>query len=220
MPVPRYGVWAATPTSFEAEDNDDDPRSPHIHLKFKNGSNSTRVFHAAINVKSVGQDSRLVYWLVKGLKNDFTDGLKNLERGFHPIAPGDRLGLDYVRSGLITIKEGELLEHDVEGPNNDILDKVGPILQAAIDSGSTTVYLFGSQFRRRDGIHDIHMNQGSLPHFDNGVGQDGAIFFRFPDDHWEAIFLAFASQKIPTDGRGLPAGHAKELVDLLDQQAA
>lgn len=76
--------------------------------------------------------------------------------------------------------------------------------------------MFGSQFPHKDEIHDIHMNQGSLPKFDNGIYEDGGIIFYFPDgDHWEAIFIAFASQRIPTDNNGLPLPQSQALVELV-----
>lgn len=217
-PVKRYGVWAAKAISFHAERIPDDPIDPHIYLQFKNSPNSTDIFEAAINVKSRGDDSRLVYWFVKDPKRAVTQGLEDLEPGFHPIAAGSDRGLDYVRSGLINIEEGEVLDHDVVGDNNDIIDKVTPVLQRATHSPNATVYIFGSQYEELDGIHKIHMNQGSLPQHANGFKQDGAMFFHFPhDDHWEAIFLAFASQIIPTDERGVPVDDALELLKWLRQ---
>ncbi|KAF9537574.1 hypothetical protein EC957_007954 [Mortierella hygrophila] len=198
MPIPHYGVWVATPTALTIERDD---------------------FSAAINVKSIGLDSRLIYWLVNNLQNDFINSLRGLERGFHPLGAGN--GLDYDRSHLVDFAEGTLLEYHALWPDNGIIDQVAPILQRAIESDNVTVYIFGSQFPHGDGIHDIHMNQGSLGQFDHGVGQDGGIVFHYHDnDRWEAIFLAFASQKIPTDENGLPRDDARELVTLLSPQTA
>jgi uncharacterized protein YukJ len=62
------------------------------------------------------------------------------------------------------------------------------------------------------------MNQGS-PGFDNGVGQDGAFLLRFPDEHWEAVFLAFASQRIPTDdtsGDPLSGSQSQSLESIIE----
>jgi uncharacterized protein YukJ len=195
--VKNYGVWVAKPVSFIAETEDIDKKSPHITLKFKTSlaQDFKREFTAAINVKSIGEESRLVYWFVQAIPKALTDSLKQHDPGFHLLEDG---GLDYWRDELPDLQAGTVLNHDVPGPDNDILDKVVPILDKAIKD-KATVYIFGSQFPRRDGIHDIHMNQGSLPRFDNGVHQDGGIFFEFPGGHWEAIYLAFASQKLPTD---------------------
>jgi hypothetical protein len=59
-------------------------------------------------------------------------------------------------------------------------------------------------FRPGNGVHDIHMNQGSTGRFarDNGVWQDGGLFLHFPGgDQWVAVFLAFQSQAWHTDDR-------------------
>ncbi|KAH8687904.1 hypothetical protein BGZ60DRAFT_559124 [Tricladium varicosporioides] len=219
MPVPHYGVWVSSPLSFVAERAEIDPRSPHIELKFKNTLQSNPVFRAAINIKSLDVESRLVFWLVDNFDGStLPDTLSTLQPGFHKISQNDGLGLDYIRDGLISIPDGELLEHDLPGPNNDIIDRVSPILDAAIKR-KAKMYIWGSQFSPRpDGIHDVHMNQGSLPRFDNGVRQDGGILFHFGDDgHWEGIFLAFASQRTPTDDvKGTPLPGSVELVDQLE----
>jgi len=217
MLVKDYGVWAATPISIELDDRN--PNSPHIHLKFRDDSSANELI-AAINVRSTSLDSRLVYWLNENLQHPITDRLKVLDHGFHPISARDGRGLDYIRQKLVKVSEGELLEFNQPGPDN-IIEKVTPILQRAID-GQNKAFIFGSKFSDENGqgIHDIHMNQGSLPHFAHGVFQDGAIIFYIPNsDHWEAIFLAFASQRIPTDGRGLSSPDTTELVDQLSSKS-
>jgi len=223
MTIPHYGVWVATPTSFTAQSREQDSKSPHITLNFKDDPNTNRQLQAAINVKSTDHDTRLVYWFEQDFKHPLTDALANLDLGFHLIQPNDsqvgNLGLDYIRTQpqLIPLKDGRILQHDIPGPDNDILDEMKPVLQSAINKGAT-VYLFGSSFG--SGIHDIHMNQGSLPRFDNGVGQDGGILFNFPDDgHWEAIFLAFASQRFPTDDNtGKFLSDSKSFAQTIEQE--
>ena len=61
------------------------------------------------------------------------------------------------------------------------------------------------------------MNQGSLPRFDNGFAQDGAIFFHFPDGHWVGVFLAFASQAVKTNAKGLPEPGSPKLNDVITE---
>jgi hypothetical protein len=84
-----------------------------------------------------------------------------------------------------------------------------PELQAAINRNAT-VYLLGEPYDDMQGIHDVHMNQGSKAQFKryNGVWQDGGVIIHFPDeDRFAAILLAFASQAAHTDeetGHGLP----------------
>ncbi|KAI9147987.1 hypothetical protein HJFPF1_11808 [Paramyrothecium foliicola] len=211
MPIKNYGVWKATPTSFTAERSDRDPISPHGHLKFKDGV-SSRPLSSAINVKSISEDSRLVYWLVQDLDHPLKDKLSALEFGWHDIAKDDRgppdgIALDYLRSGIVQVESGRLLPHDVPGDQNDIVDFLLPFFDKAIQKGAT-VYLYGEQYSREDGVHDIHMNQGSGGRFrnQNGIYQDGGVLLEFPDGHWEAFFIAFASQAVKTDERGHGAG--------------
>ncbi|KAK3822198.1 MAG: hypothetical protein JOS17DRAFT_835515 [Linnemannia elongata] len=211
IPVGNYGVWACTPIGYRSETREIDRVSPHIHLFFIDDTSATshKYFTAAINVKSKGAEARLVFWHLENFQHPIISDLKSLQhhRGFYPL-PSNMFstlkGLDYIRMKDLIPNfpvHGILLEQDIPGRDNDMLDKMRPILNRAIEDRAT-VYLFGSQFNP-SGIHDVHMNQGSLPQFPNGVYQDGAIIFQF-EDHWEAVFLAFGSQKVPTDDeRGL-----------------
>jgi uncharacterized protein YukJ len=216
--IKNYGLWVGKPTDFTAERSNIDSKSPHIQLHFQDDNGEHR---AAINVKSTDRhDSRLVYWLNRTLQNSVTDKFKDLGTGFQLLQGED--GLDYIRHKLVEIAGGLVLPHDAPGPNNDIIDELTPILQDGIDR-KATIYIFGSRFDDNnggeDGIHDIHMNQGSLPRYANGVFQDGGLFLYFEDDgHWEGVFLAFASQKVPTyDDTGKPKHGAKELVEIIQE---
>jgi uncharacterized protein YukJ len=212
--VQNYGVWFCRPVKYIAEREKDDSRSPHINLTFHDKSSTS--FQAAINVKSIGEESRLVYWFNNELDASILDPYKDLSLGFHPLT-GEHNGLDFIRQqGLLTFQDGVLLEHDVPGKDNDVIDKLTPLLDRSIKE-KATIYIFGSRFTDRKGIHNIHMNQGSLPKFENGVYRDGAIFFHFEeDDSWVGVFLAFASQRVPTDDvTGLPLPGSKSLAEML-----
>lgn len=236
MTIPHYGVWACTPTRYTAETEKQDPKSPHIYLHFTDDSSSNKKLEAAINVKSTDKDTRLVFWLNRNFAHPITERLSQLELGFHLAQSTNSTssvhgnhsshghsrrqestlqGLDYIRTkGLVDIQTGRVLPHDIPGPNNDILDELDPILTDAINK-KATAYIFGSSYG--SGIHDIHMNQGSLPGYDNGIYEDGAVLFRFDDGHWEAVFLAFASQKIPTNDQGEAESNSQSLADILGQ---
>ncbi|KAK5111672.1 hypothetical protein LTR62_004777 [Meristemomyces frigidus] len=198
MPISNYGVWKGTPTSFTAQTLEQD-RSPHITLKFSDGSSKGK--QAAINVASTDSDSRLVYWLQRQWNHPITTSLTPLADGFHKATgtdgTGAELSLDYIRTTppLLDLSAGLVLQDTTPG-SGDILDQLEPILNDAI-SAQASIYIFGSSYGT--GIHDIHMNQGSAPTYENAVGQDGALIFHYNDGHFEAVFLAFASQSIPTD---------------------
>ncbi|KAJ9497135.1 hypothetical protein LTR99_002071 [Exophiala xenobiotica] len=216
MPIQDYGVWKGKPVSYKVDPPSDS--SPHINLVFT-GDGPTKL-SAAINVKSTSQPSQLVYWFDRNFSHPLTQTLAQLDYGFQAIDSDDSqtkdLALDYVRTpDLLQLKEGRVLPFTEDGPDNDILDELQPILDDAIQQ-KADIYLYGSSYGT--GIHDIHMNQGS-PGFDNGVGQDGAFLLRFPDEHWEAVFLAFASQRIPTDdtsGDPLSGSQSQSLESIIE----
>ncbi|KAJ5631269.1 uncharacterized protein N7484_011369 [Penicillium longicatenatum] len=243
MTISHYGVWACTPTSYEAQTTKEDPKSPHIYLHFTDDSSSSKSLEAAINVKSTDKDTRLVFWLNRNFTHSITEQLSNLDLGFHLTsspsssnpsnssnkteskhhnnrrhhrhARRDQVatlqGLDFVRTkGLVDIQQGEILGSD--GSDASILAQLDPIISDAINK-KATAYIFGSSYG--SGIHDVHMNQGSLPSYSNGIYEDGALLFKFDDGHWEAVFLAFASQKIPTDDDGESTSDSKSLASIL-----
>ncbi|KAM0077536.1 hypothetical protein ACKRZS_009872 [Fusarium odoratissimum] len=203
MPVESYGVWKAKPVRYTYEDRHQDPVSPHLSLFFTDDEGTEG--RAAINIKSGDHaESRLAYWTLPHFTHPITEKLAVLNDSFQLLAgtseqgPGG-LALDYIRGNLFRRSDGRILEHDVEGPDNDILDELKPILDRAI-SADATVYIYGSRFSNGEGIHNIHMNQGSSRRWnrDNGVFQDGGLICRF-EDHWEAVFIAFASQAVHTE---------------------
>lgn len=233
MPVNDYGVWKGVPVHFEFEDRYEDPHSPHLSLyyhdnakkeprfdrlhrqKHKNhppNMNKPReipgLFRAAINIKSVGQESRLAYWVNYNLdRHCLVQKLANVEFGFHSYRKGQGEALDYIRNNLFDAKHGRKLPHDIDGPNNDIIDVLEPHVRQSIER-QAEVYFFGSRFSSKDGIHNVHMNQGNVERFrgDDGVFQDGGLVIHYKDTgQWVGIFLAFSSQAVHTDDR---TGHA------------
>ena len=210
MPIDNYGVWVAKPVRVSAERAEQDSRSPHIHLYYKNQENDSEEFRASINVKSLSEISELVFWLIPNFKHPILNKLQDLDKGFQQIeSEAGGVALDYIRGNLINFREGRILPHDLPGERDDIIDYVMPELESAIERNAT-VYLFGEPYDDRKGIHNIHMNQGSVAQFArfNGVWQDGGIIIHFPaENRFDAIFLAFASQAIHTDetrGNALP----------------
>ncbi|ALL66794.1 hypothetical protein K788_0003038 [Paraburkholderia caribensis MBA4] len=79
---------------------------------------------------------------------------------------------------------------------------------------NVTVYGFGFLFEPgHDGLHETHMNQGNPKpqpgsrvrdhSSENGTFQDGAVMVEV-DGRFEALFVAFQTQLVPTDNRGWP----------------
>ncbi len=92
------------------------------------------------------------------------------------------------------------------GADNDLKDLLEGAALKAMKEAGTLLYALGARwgpeknrpdqyfrFAPGNGVHDIHMNQGSAGAYrkDNGVYQDGALFLEFPGGRWRGIFLAF-----------------------------
>ncbi|KAL2013194.1 hypothetical protein VTN00DRAFT_719 [Thermoascus crustaceus] len=206
MPLSEYGMWKAKIDNFTWETKKNDPRSPHMSLYFDD--NDGDVGRAAINIKSGAKDeSRLAYWYVPKLQHRIVSDIQKRNPGFgyHSLTDPRGLSLDYIRASLFESEMGILLEHDITGPNNDIIDSLVPVVQKAKDKNAT-IYLYGEPFDRGKGIHNVHMNQGNSEDWkrDDGVWQDGGFLLEFKE-HWEGVFIGFASQANHTDDK---TGHA------------
>lgn len=206
MALKEYGVWTAKAVRVTAQPASEDSKSPHIHLFYDDGTggeyDSAR--RASINVKSGSAISELVVYIDLNFQHPITKNLAELQPGFLKLEnKPNGLALDYIRGNLVDPKTGRILPHDIPGKENDVLDLVKPLLDAAVARGAT-VHLFGEPYLpSRQGIHDVHMNQGSTGGFAkfNGVWQDGGMFIQNSDGTYTAILIAFASQAAHTDER-------------------
>ena len=104
--------------------------------------------------------------------------------------------------------------------NSSPVDKLKALLDKA-HSLDLDVYIFGREYNTSDGIHDVHMNQGSTGSFINtGSGdrgdhdrtwEDGAVFVDLGAGKWAAYFTAFTQQMVPTDQLGNPVDDPHEI---------
>ena len=208
MPIHPYGVWCANAVRVTAETAQDDPNSPHIHLFYEDDHGEE--YRASINVKSKSSISELALYRFDNFQHPISAKISDLEMGWHELEkkPGGA-SLDYIRGNLLNLGDGILLPHDIPGMENDLLDLIMPILQTA-SSKKSKIYLFGEPYSDMKGIHNVHMNQGSIGGFSeyNGVWQDGGLIIEDADTGRHiALFLAFGSQAVHTDettGHGLP----------------
>lgn len=187
-------------------------KKKHGHKGRGNGGSKEipGLWRAAINIKSGDRkESRLVFWMNKQFQdNPVVNNVAELPFGFTGLedaeeAPGGQR-LDYIRGNLFNVNSGRLLPHDIQGPNNDMIDVLEPEIKKAIDL-QAEIYLFGERFNTKNGIHNIHMNQGNVQRFarDDGIFQDGGLLINYPDsDQWIGVFDGFASQAVDTDNDG------------------
>jgi uncharacterized protein YukJ len=217
----NYSIWIANPVSFVAQTPEQDPKSPHITLKLTDGTNSPE---ADINVKSTSQDSRLIYWINNAFNHPITSQLESLSLGQTILKPTDGkpspYALDFLRTtpALLDLSAGTILPAT---GGNTIEDTLSSILTTAINQ-KAKVYLWGQAYNDSNGesgIHDIHMNQGNTGSFANDLYSDGSFMVQF-EDHWEAVFLAFADQEVPTDDQtGDPTAGAKAFDQTLSSSS-
>jgi uncharacterized protein YukJ len=213
MPIQNYGVLKGRPIDRRLGTGD----NPHYQVHVIDETTDYRI---AVNVKSQIRPSELKYLVLDGFDHPLTGMLETLPIGFKALAsePGG-LALDFIRENLFDPEQMKILPANVAGPDNDLNELIDGYMQRAIGTESATICAFGAKwgpehakdkifgFSPGNGIHDIHMNQGSVGRFegDNGAWQDGGLLLHFPDDgKWVALFLAFQSQKFHTTDPGQP----------------
>jgi uncharacterized protein YukJ len=181
-----------------------------------------------VNVKSAAPNAPTTHLFLTttSVPAELKTGLRALSTGHKLLAskPGG-LAQDYVRGGIVKPGNMQPVPPDAEGVDNDLKDKLEDAVLKALAEADSVVYALGEKwgpernradqyfrFKPGNGIHDIHMNQGSSGKYkkDNGVFQDGAIYIEYPDDKWRAFFFAFQSQTFVTDDKGNPTEAAPE----------
>ncbi|MFN8660358.1 MAG: YukJ family protein [Thermomicrobiales bacterium] len=196
-------------------------KSPHFQILLDCGGTWLRL---AINTRSGssrGKAAELLFLANDDFKHPLTDRLIELEDGIYEVASEpDGLALDFQRANLFDPRRMRRIPASRPGAHNDLSDELLSRATRAINDPAQRVYAWGTRwgpehnaidhifhFTPGNGIHDIHMNQGSLDEHshDNGTWADGAIMFSSGDGaHWCAIFLAFQTQAWKTDDQGDP----------------
>lgn len=209
MALKNYGILKGRPIDRRLGAG----ASPHYQVHLVDDDADYRI---AVNVKSKQSPSELLYLIVENYTHPLVDELKELPTGFTPLPRGPGgLAMDYIRANLFRPDLMVPLPFDVPGPDNDLNEKLDMHVQRALAEEDAMIYAFGERwgpepntrdkyfgFKPGNGIHDIHMNQGSVAEFEeyNGVWQDGGVLLHLPsEDRWVAVFLAFQSQCWHTD---------------------
>jgi uncharacterized protein YukJ len=206
MPIRNYGVLKGRAVRGIPERQG---RTPHFQVLVDADGTQFRV---AIGTRSAVGAPDLLYSADSDFRHSFLERLVELEDGFHPLEPNRESGaLDYVRGSLVTREQMRPLPVDLPGRDNDLSEKIGSLVDRAKADPAARLYAFGGRWgpepQQRDvefgflpgnGLHDVHMNQGSPPGYharDNGAWQDGALLVHFADQNrWTALFLAFQTQ--------------------------
>ncbi|MGW7437622.1 DUF2278 family protein [Streptomyces sp. NPDC054849] len=223
MPLQNYGVLACRIVGRRREGAPDD--TPHYQLHLTD--NAGTEYRGAVNVLSQQFPSELLFLSDEDFRHPVTGQLPEAGSGWTPLPrrPGGA-SLDFIRGNLFAPEAMRPLPPDVPGQDNDLSDRLDHYVVRATTDPTVAAYIFGERFgpeRNKpdkvfgflpgNGVHDIHMNQGSVGRFSssNGVWQDGGLLMHFPSEsRWVGIFLAFQSQAWHTDER---TGHPIETAE-------
>lgn len=201
-----YGVFKGKASRGITER--EDTKSPHYTIIATDTKDPGKQYRVVVNVKSVVNPPDLRVLLDTDFQHPIVRQFLSLDFGFTAIAEANRkpgrIALDFIRGNLFDVRQMKVVPADQDGSNNDINDLIDFWVQRAIQSNKADIYAFGEPFKQGFGVHNIHMNQGNSGTFarENGVYQDGALFFHFGDrNSWIALFCAFQSQSFHTDDR-------------------
>jgi uncharacterized protein YukJ len=226
-----YGVLRGKLDRWKREDpSPGSTKSPHLQVRLLDGQ--AKPWRIPVNVRSGDPAKSLIIFHRADplLSHPILEHLSALPSGLTDLNHKTRSAsnaLDYSRAPLFDWPTGIALPPTGPGENDDLQDVVSSHLNELKTRGGE-LFAFGSHFHdsapkpgidtefgTRDGMHDIHMNQGNAPHEhdeDNGVFNDGGLILHFPD-HFVGLFFRFKTQWLPTDPHGnrIP-GVSKEIL--------
>jgi uncharacterized protein YukJ len=215
-----YGVLRGKLDRWKREDvAPGSNRSPHLQIRLIDGQG--KPWRIPVNVRSGDPQKSLVIFHRADplLSHPVLGGLSTMASGLTDLNNKPRspsTALDYSRAPLFDMTTGIALPPTGPGTDDDLQDVVSRQLNDVKASGGE-LFAFGSHFHdpapkpgidtefgTKDGMHDIHMNQGNAQgqhSDDNGVFNDGGLILQFPD-HVTGLFFRFKTQFLPTDANG------------------
>ncbi len=213
MPLKNYSLLVGEVADYEKRGEDD---FTHFRILVQTGEEKQK-HRISVNVRSQVSPHELKYLVISDFDHHLISKLKEMPVGMHLMkSDKNSLAIDYIRSNIFNMDDMKILHHNRPGENNDLYELIEMYVKRAKKQENSKIYAFGEAWyeeNERDkffnflpgsGIHDIHMNQGnSLAGKwanDNGVYQDGCLFFFYPEtNQWIGVFLAFQSQAVHTD---------------------
>src|SRR5258705_8372249 len=224
----EYGVLRARPDLAKREDGGSTP-----HLQIRALDATGQPWRVAVNVQS-DDGSEVVFWIVDPLVgHPILGALATTPSGFTTTGPNSSASLDFVKAPLFAFRLGRALPPSGSANADDLQDLLTLYLDQCKAAGGE-LYALGVKFDRNlhkpidaefgntdglHGVHDIHMNQGNVGAHahDNGPFHDGGLLLSFPD-RVMGVFLAFQTQRVPTDAAGAAAPGAQPLSRIISTQ--
>ncbi len=189
----------------------------HLHttLEVTSGDGSIAQWDSAINVGTNDSDDLLNYKLVFDFHHAVAGQLQDAASGFSDLSGTNALpAFDFLRSDLLA-ETGPWRQSDAMDGSLEV-EPVASLLRLlrTARANQSDVWVFGRKYTDGDGIHDVHMNQGSGKPFlndgadndndHNDVWQDGGVIVDTGERELAAYFTAFTQQLVPTDDLGNP----------------
>jgi uncharacterized protein YukJ len=195
-------------------------RQYHVHANLDVGGEAWDV---AVNVGTDDSDDLLQYKLVFDYHHPLTGQLAEATAGRTDLTGQSTLpALDFLRSDVLA-ETGIWRPSDIMDGSEEV-EPVKSMMRLLRDArrNRLNVYIFGRFYTEGNGLHDVHMNQGSTterflhrPNDDsndhNDVWQDGAMLIDLGAERWAGYFTAFQNQLVPTDDLGNPVAGAKPI---------
>jgi uncharacterized protein YukJ len=221
----EYGVLRARPDRAKREDGESTP-----HLQIRAVDATGQPWRVAVNVQS-DDGSEVVFWIVDPLLgHPILAALSATPSGFTTTAANSAESLDFVKAPLFDWTLGRALPPSGSANADDLQDLLSLYLDQC-KAAAGELYAFGAKFDQNlhkpidaefgntdglHGLHDIHLNQGNVGAHahDNGPFHDGGLLLSFPD-RILGVFLAFQTQRIPTDAAGDAAPGAQPLSQII-----
>jgi len=201
----------------------------HLHatVAVSGADGSIQQWDTAINVGTNDSDDLLQYKLIFDFHHPLVGTLKASAPGFVDLTRTNQLpALDFLRSDVLS--ESGLWRNSDIMDGSDEVEPVASLLRLLrrAQTSNFDTYIFGRTYTDGDGIHDVHMNQGSKSSFlNNGVDdhndhndiwQDGAVIVDVGQPEMAAYFTVFTQQLVPTDELGNPQPGSHEITNSDD----
>ena len=197
------------------------PHEVQYHLHF-GLSVAGAQWDIAVNVGTTDADDLLKYKLPFDFRHPVLATLQSAAPGSHDLTGQDALpALDFQRSDFLA-NTGNWRDSSVMD-GSDTVEPVATLQRLLLRAKQSNldVYVFGRFYSEGDGIHDVHMNQGSKGEFihrpgndsndHNDIWQDGAVLVDLGTPQWALYVAAFDQQWLPTDDLGNPTADSKPI---------